>query len=85
MNAYPLGVNPGTKIDDGGKLIGVWFLAGGQHRVQFPEECVELSLKSRQLSCNLGRIHAVMDADAHLDFFEAWLTAERANKARVGH
>ncbi len=84
MDAYPLGVNPGTKINDGGKLIGVWILAGGQHCVQFPEERVELSLKSRQFFSNLGRVHAVVDADAHLDFFESRLTAERANKTCVG-
>ena len=46
---------------------------------------MEFSLKSRQLFSNFGRVHAVMGADAHLDFFEGWLTAERANKACVGH
>ena len=85
MDAYPLGMNPGAKIDYGGKPIGIWFLADGRHQVQFPEERVEFSLQFRQLSGNPGRVRAVTDTGAHLDFFEARLAAERADKARIGH
>jgi hypothetical protein len=46
---------------------------------------VELSLKSRQLFSNFDRVHAVMDADAHLDFFEPRLTAKPPTKRASGY
>ena len=85
MDAYPLGMDPCTKIHDGRKLIGIRILSGEQHRVQFPNEGVELSLKVDEFFGNFGRIHAVAEANAHLGFFEARLASKRANKTRVRH
>jgi hypothetical protein len=83
MDANPLGMGPGAKIHNSRKLIGVRVLPGGQHRVQFPDERVQLSLKSRQLLGYIGRIHSVMGTNADLDVLKTWLTAKSANKTRV--
>jgi hypothetical protein len=48
MDAYPLGMNLGAEIHDGRKLVGVRFLSSGQHRVQFRDERMELSLEMIQ-------------------------------------
>jgi hypothetical protein len=85
MDAYPLGMDPGTKIHYRCKLVGIRFLPGGQYCVKFPDQRVKLSFKASKLFGNLSCIYAVMGADSHLDVFEARFTAERANKTCVGH
>ena len=83
MNAHTLGMNPGTKIEDGSKLIGVRFLSCGYHRVQFLDERTELSFKIRYRIRNLIRIDSILAKNPHLQFLEAWFTAERADETRI--
>ena len=71
VNALPPRMDPCTKIQDGRELIGIRFLSGGHHRVQFPDERVEHRLKIQQLLSNFGRIHTELGANSHLSFFEA--------------
>ena len=85
MDPHPLGMDPGAEIHNGRKLVSIRFLSGGQHRVQFRDECMDLCLEMFQFKGHVRCVHSKLSADSNLDMFKTWFTSERAHETRVRH
>ena len=85
MNSYPLGMHPGTKIDDRCQLVDIWFLPDREQRIHLGNQRLEFCFEARQLRGHPCRVDTKTRADSHLDIFKARFAAKRTDKSRIGH